>query len=97
RYELITRLGAVDDQLIVMESEQDADRLTRIRLSIAQALRELDAKFTDAQLRAMFDEHAPVRGRVNRTLSEMQRLGLGGTRQYADLAAMFGLGDAPDE
>ncbi len=92
RHELITRLGAVDDQLIVLEGETEPDRVTRIKMSISQALREIDAKFTDDELQALAAAHPAIRQRVDRTLADMCRLGLEGGRQHQDLAGMFGRG-----
>lgn len=97
RHELITRLGAVEDQLIVLEGESDPQRVTRIKMTIAQALRDIDAKFTDAELQGLMAEHSSIRQRVDRTLDEMRKLGLEGGRQYADLLGMFGMSGGTSE
>lgn len=92
RHEVISRLGAVDDQLIVLETETEQSRITRIKMSISQALREIDAKFTDARLQELMAAHGNIKTRVERTMREMKRLGLERSREFEDLAGMFGYG-----
>ena len=93
RHALIVRLGAVDDQLVVLEGQTDLDRITRIKLTITESLRELNTNFTNGELRAMRSADSGIEQRVDLTLSEMRRLGLEGSRQYQDLVGMFGCGE----
>ncbi len=91
RHEIITRLGVVDDQLILIDGEKDDANIKRITINLTQALREIHAKFTLATLGEMYAADAGLRQHVERTLEEMDRIGLGGSRQHKDLAGMFGV------
>ncbi|MDI7774684.1 hypothetical protein [Asticcacaulis sp. EMRT-3] len=89
RFELITRIGAVDDQLVVLADEADPKRIKLIKLNLMQALRDIHAKFRDEELRAMHASDSGIASRVTRTLAEMRKLNLEGSRLYDDLASMF--------
>ncbi|MDV6333151.1 hypothetical protein [Asticcacaulis sp. 201] len=89
RYELITRLGAVDDQLIVLADETAPERVKLIKMNIMQAVRDIHAKFRDEELRAMRAADSGIASRIERTLAEMRKLNLAGTRLYDDLASLF--------
>lgn len=90
RYELITRLGALDDQLIVLADETAPERVKLIKMNIMQAVRDIHAKFRDEELLAMRAADTGIASRVERTLAEMRKLNLAGTRLYDDLASLFG-------
>ena len=88
RYEFITRLGAVDDQLVVLAGELDVGRTKLIQLNLLQSLRDIHAKFSAEELRWLYRADEGVRSRVDLTLAEMRRLRLRDSRYYEDLAAM---------
>ncbi len=88
RYEFITRLGAVDDQLVVLSGEGDAERVKMVQLNVLQSLRDLHAKFRMEDLRRLYGSDEGIRQRVNLTLAEMRRLQLQESRYYEDLAAI---------
>ena len=53
RSEVLLKLGSINDLLDVLAEETDQDRRMQIRLSVAQALRELAAKYELAALGAL--------------------------------------------
>ncbi len=89
RYEIITRLGAVDDQLLVLADETDPDRVRLIKLNLAQALRDIHAKFRADELQALCAADPGIMQRARQTLTDMQHLNLADTRFYTDLASLF--------
>ncbi len=91
RHEIITRLGAIEDQLIVLEAETDPARITRIRLTIAQTVRELQARFSARELEDMRWNDQDVKMSIARTLIAMDKRGLAPTQAFLDLVRMFGL------
>lgn len=96
RFEIITRLGAVDDQLAVLENETNPENTKLIKLNIGQSIRDIHAKFKDDELRALYHADEGLRQRVDRTLAEMRRLNLQQSRHYHDLAGLFAAADAAE-
>jgi hypothetical protein len=60
RGEIIHKLGAVSDLTDLLQAEADAERLMNIRHGVAQALRELAAKYTVGELAALIKSDAVV-------------------------------------
>ncbi len=89
RYEIITRLGAVDDQLVVLETETSDEHVKLIKLNIGQSIRDIHAKFREDTLVSFYRSDDGLKQRVDRTLAEMRRLGLDSTRLHEDLRALF--------
>ena len=82
RSEIIMKLGSISDLADLLDVEQDSQRRMNIRLGVAQALRELLAKYDTAALGALIrsDEAARVSAR-----SVIERLG---GSSLADLAEL---------
>jgi hypothetical protein len=85
RHELITRIGDVDSQLLVYETEQDQERKTRMLLNLTQFVYEVHAKFPGDKLTRILASDDVLRRMVENTLAHMRSLGLDSRNFYTVL------------
>jgi len=89
RHELITRIGDVDAQLLVFETETDAERRTRMLLNLTQFIYEIHAKFPADKLAALLSGDEVLPQMIGHTLAHMRKLALQERNFYLVLSGML--------
>jgi hypothetical protein len=89
RHELITRIGDVDSQLLVFETEKDQERKTRMLLNLTQFIYEIHAKYPSERLGGVLGADPVIPKMIENTLNHMRALGLQDRNFYAVLSGFL--------
>jgi hypothetical protein len=89
RHELVTRVGDIDAQLLLLESETDQERRTRILLNLTQFIYQMHAKFPAEKATAILSDDTALPKMIEQSLAHMHRLGLKDRNFYLVLDGML--------
>lgn len=76
RTEIMLKFGSINDLVDVMAVEKDQERLMNIRLGVAQALRDLAAKYDMTALGALIQADDAIRITVRAVIERLERTSL---------------------
>lgn len=89
RHELVTRIGDVDSQLLLLEAEKDQERRTRMLLNLTQFVYQIHAKFPAEKVAALLAGDDVLPRMIERSMAHMRELGLADRNFYVVLSGML--------
>jgi len=94
RHELVARIGDIDSQLLIYETESDQERRTRMLLNLTQVIYELHGKYPPGRLKEMLLADSTLLQMMVNSLNHMRSLGLQSKNFYGVLRGFL---PAPEE